>query len=94
MKMPRRIRKPLQVGCLVVFAVLSLGINFLHTENSAAGQANCPACHFQAFSLSVGPALVFSLPLLIVLGAVVFEASLRLDESDIGLYFSRSPPTA
>jgi lipopolysaccharide export LptBFGC system permease protein LptF len=90
----KRIKKPLQVAFLAVFIILTAGIHFLHTESTAAGQANCPACHFQALGLSLGPALVFVLPLLVVLGAIVVEAKVRLDETDVGLFFARSPPAA
>jgi len=83
-----------QIGCLLVFAVLLLGINFFHTEKSAAGEAKCPACHFLLFSLSVGPALFFVLPLLVFLGAVFVEAKVRFHETDVRLFFSRSPPVA
>ena len=94
MAIPKHVRRPVRIGCLLVFAVLSMGINFLHTEKSAAGQANCPACHFLAYSLSAGPALVFVLPLLIVLGAVFVNAPVRSDKIDVRLFFSRSPPAA
>jgi len=94
MVISKNLRRPVQIVCLLVFAALALSINFLHTENSAAGQANCPACHFLAFSQSVGPAFLFVLPLLVVLGAVCVDALIRFTEVDIRLFFSRSPPTA
>jgi len=94
MAISKNFRRSVQILCLLVFAALALSINFFHTENSAAGQANCPACHFLAFSQSVGPAFLFVLPLLVVLGAVCVEASVRFAEVDIRLFFSRSPPIA
>jgi len=86
-------QRPLQIGCLLLFAVLSLSINFLHSETSAASQANCPACHFLASNLSVGPALFFVLPLLIALGAVCVDPPCRFCETGVCLFLSRSPPT-
>jgi hypothetical protein len=87
-------RRYLQLGCLVLFAVLSVGINFFHTENTPADQANCPACHFLAFSQSVGPVLSFVLPLLIILGTVCIEILVRFHPAGTWLFLSRSPPSA
>lgn len=89
-----RLRRFLQIGFLAVFAVLSVGIGFFHTENNEAGQATCPACHFLAFSQAVGPVLSFVLPLLIVLGAVRFDAIGRVLSNGRRLFLNRSPPTA
>jgi len=94
MSLSIRFRRHVQIGCLLAFAALSIGINFFHTENSAAGQASCPACHFLVFSQSVGPVLSFILPLLIVLGAVFVETAVRIHETGIRILLSRSPPSA
>lgn len=93
MVFPKKAQRPLQVGCLLLFAVLSLSINFLHSETSAASQVNCPACHFLASNVAVGPALLFVLPLLIVLGAVWADPLGRFYETGVCLFLSRSPPT-
>jgi len=84
----------LQIGCAVLFAVLSIGIQFFHTENSSAGQVGCPACHFLASSHSVGPAVVFLLFLLISLGIVRVELATRPSSAEIRLSLTRSPPSA
>ncbi len=93
MLIPKKAQRPLRLGCLLLFAVLLLSINFLHSETSAASQANCPACHFLASNVSAGPALFFVLPLLIVLGAVCADPLCRFYEIGICLFLSRSPPT-
>jgi len=93
MRVSARVQRSLRIGVLLAFTILSLGVHFFHTEKGIYEPAGCPACHFLVFSQSVGPVLVFLLPLLVLLGAVCLEKSIRLNQTGIRLYLSRSPPS-
>jgi hypothetical protein len=94
MRVSVRFQRSLRIGVLLAFAFLSIGIHFFHTEKGIHEPAGCPACHFIVFSQSIGPVLAFVLPLLLLLGAVCLEISIRLNQAGIRLYLSRSPPAA
>jgi len=52
---------------LLVFFIISLGINFLHVETTPESQKNCPACHFQNSTLLTARIYFINLPQLIQL---------------------------
>ena len=80
--------------CLLLFLLLTLFVNFFHTETDALGHKDCPACHFQNSTLTTAQVTVFCLPQLRLLEIIrQFET---FDFEDIYLITpsSRSPPTA
>jgi hypothetical protein len=90
--MDRTGRKLLAFNVLVVFLFAVLAVNFFHTEKNPNHSGSCPACHFQASSLSLTPSLPVQLPALLLV-----ETLSWLDSSvDTAIFISdrvsRSPP--
>lgn len=80
--------------CLLIFLVLTLSINFLHTETKAQGQNDCPACHFQNSTLTTAQVSVISLPQLRLLEILRLFESLAYEDIHLITPSSRSPPSA
>ena len=77
---------------LLVFAGVTLGINFAHTETGPVGRDDCPACHFLSSAQSANPAVAFLVPALLCQGsAITIESSLTY-EADVLSVSSRAPP--
>jgi apolipoprotein N-acyltransferase len=90
----RNIKKIFNVVFLIGFFVITLFINFLHTEKTVKDDVFCPACHFLASALTTGQIHFFSLPPLIFL-ATFFSSDLPSVKGTFILSsFSRSPPQA
>lgn len=87
-----RCRWPVPV--VLLFGAVTLGIGFFHTEDSVAGQRDCPACQFRNSSLSASPTALISLPPLICRGAVPPAEPLRAGETVVLARLSRAPPQA
>lgn len=77
---------------LLLFAAVSLSINFLHTETGPVGRPDCPACHFLTSSLSTSPGVVFHLPALLCQGTLAAAEPYVSAEVFISRLCSRSPP--
>lgn len=60
--MSRRTQKLFNLFFLSVFLVVTLFINFFHTEKNFARDDNCPACNFQRSSLTTTQINFFHLP--------------------------------
>jgi hypothetical protein len=93
-KMSARARTGLRIAVLAAFVVITLAINFAHTEKSVAGGKDCPACHFLTSSLSTSPGVVLTLPALLCQGTLPAVESCRTFESVVLSRSSRSPPQA
>jgi len=87
-------RPGFRIAALLVFAVVSLGVNFLHTETGPVGRGDCPACQFLTSSLSTNPGVVFVVPALLWQGTLVPAEPLRSPEVVVQFLCSRSPPSA
>lgn len=85
-------RSPLPVLALLLYGAVTLGIGFFHTEDSFAGQRDCPACQFQNSSLSMSPAALIILPPLVCSGIVPSIEPLRAGEAVVLSRSSRAPP--
>jgi hypothetical protein len=92
--MNTRTRPGLRIAVLLLFAAVSLTINFLHTESGPRGRGDCPACHFLTSSLSTNPVVVFLVPDLVCRGTLVPVESPALNEAVVLSRSSRSPPSA
>lgn len=88
----RRVLLTLAVAFL--FGVLTLGIEFLHTEDSIGGQRECPACQFQHSSLSVSPGALVSLPPLVSRDIFLPVEIPAAGETVVSSRSSRAPPQA
>lgn len=91
-KHPGRIVLPIAV--LLVFAAVTLGVNFLHTETGPGGRDDCPACQFLTSSLSTSPGIAIVLPALLVQGTLAATEPLRSPEVVVLSRCSRAPPPA
>jgi len=92
--MTKTMRRFLLFGWILAFSLLALGINFFHTEDSLSARKECPACHFQMSSVSLSPAVFFTLPPLICLGTLPVDEPVHFGEHDVLRDSSRSPPSA
>jgi len=54
--------KLFNLAFLFIFLLITVSINFFHTEKTTKGNDNCPACHFQNSSLNTGQINFFHLP--------------------------------
>ena len=86
------LRRCLPVLAALVFVAVTLGIEFFHTEDSVAGQRECPACQFHHSSLSVSPVTLISLPPLVCHGVVPPAEPLEAGEAFVLSRPSRAPP--
>ena len=85
-------RTVLPIAVLLVFAAITVGINFLHTETGPGGRDDCPACQFLNSSLSTSPGIAIVLPALLVQGTLAAVEPLRSPEVVVPSLCSRSPP--
>ena len=90
--MTRRYRRYFNTAFLSIFFLLTLSINYFHTENDINCSNFCPACQFQNSTLATATIPFFHLPQLNILRILrIFESS-----SIHQLFFispsSRSPP--
>jgi hypothetical protein len=88
------LRRGLPVVVALVFALVTLGIGFFHTEDSVSGQRDCPACQFQSSSLSTSPTALVSLPPLVCRGLIVPVEPLQAGETLTLSRSCRAPPQA
>ena len=65
--MNRRGQKLSNLLFLFVFLIITVFINFFHTEKAFAKDDNCPACNFQNSSLTTSQINFFYLPTVILL---------------------------
>jgi hypothetical protein len=86
----------LGVIVLVFFALVTLSIDFFHTEagHPEHEPGNCPACHFHSTSVSISPVACFDLPALIWSRLPVTHEAYRLADGPVLTLSSRSPPQA
>lgn len=85
-------RPALRIFILLVFALVSAGIGFFHTESGPAGRSDCPACQFLTSSISTAPGLALVMPALSFQGQLVLPEPLRPGECPASLLAPRSPP--
>jgi len=87
----KRIKLP-NLAFLFIFLLITLFINFFHTEKAATRDDDCPACHFLKSSSTTSQINFFRLPPLSIAGMLeTFESFnytyiFTIDPS------SRSPP--
>jgi len=79
---------------LALFLLLTLFINFLHTEDSLQASKSCPACHFQNSTLATNPTPFFLLPRLALLEMLKILDALCINSPAYIESASRSPPCA
>lgn len=87
-------RTTLPIAVLLVFAAVTLGINFLHAETGPGGRDDCPACHFLSSSLSTNPGPAFDLPALLFQETLAPAEPVRSPEVVVLSRCSRAPPSA
>ncbi len=92
--MRTRTRTGLRILFLLAFSIITLGINFLHTESGPRGRGDCPACHFLTSSLSTNPAVIFLVPDLVCRGTLAPVESPAQHEAVVLSRSSRAPPSA
>jgi len=88
----KRIRFFRNLSILFAFLLITLGINFFHSETNLNSNHACPACHFQNSTLTTAQVNVFFLPQL-----ELFEilSSINIAQYNQIYYIqpsSRSPP--
>lgn len=84
--------KYLNLVFLSTFLFVTLFINFFHTETTIEENDNCPACHFQNFSLATNHIHFFSLIPPSILGIFRFFYTFNYHYIYIIEPASRSPP--
>jgi len=84
--------KLFNLAFLFIFLLITLSINFFHTEKTTKGNDNCPACHFQNSSLNTGQINFFHLPPPSISGILKTFESFNYTYIFIIDPFSRSPP--
>jgi hypothetical protein len=90
----KRTKRALHLAFLLGFVLVSLCINFLHTERTVKNDGLCPACHFLSSALTTGQIHFFSLPRLLLLATIIFLDLLYIKEVFSLSPLSRSPPQA
>jgi hypothetical protein len=81
-----------RIAVVLVFAVITLGINFFHNECGPRGRSDCPACHFLTSSLSTSPGVVIVLPVLLFQGTLASVEVPITPDVFVLSRCSRSPP--
>ncbi len=77
---------------LFTFLILTLCIDFFHTETSLLSKDFCPACNFHSSSLATGQINFFSLPQLSFIAIVKTFEFFNYNQVYIIDPASRSPP--
>jgi hypothetical protein len=84
--------KLFNLAFLFIFLLISLFINFFHTEKTTKGNDNCPACHFQNSSLTTSQINFFHMPQLYLLDILKTFESFNYWQIFFLDPTSRSPP--
>jgi hypothetical protein len=82
----------LQIAFLVVFFVVTLLINFFHTEKTVFHKDNCPACNFLNSTYATGQISFFQIPELFFIDIIKISLSFHLKETFLVFSCVRSPP--
>ncbi|MBN1225047.1 MAG: hypothetical protein JXB23_17495 [Candidatus Aminicenantes bacterium] len=90
----RKYRGIASFAFLILFLLLTLFINFFHTEDSLQTNNLCPACHFQNSTLATSPIPFILLPQLSLLELMRIFDALSIDNLAFVEKTSRSPPCA
>jgi hypothetical protein len=90
----RNIKKTFHLAFLIMFFLISMFINFLHTEKTLKSDFFCPACHFLISALTTGQIHFFCPPPLVPLAPLISSDSPSVKGTFILSSFSRSPPLA
>lgn len=93
-KMGRKNRGALFLVVFGSFLLVTLLVNFFHTEKTIDSKCSCPACRFLTAAVAAGQIDFFSLPQLIFLSTPDSLESPCVKEVFILSLFSRSPPQA
>ena len=84
--------KLLNLSFLFFFLIITLFINFFHTEKTALSKDNCPACNFQHSALATTQIHFFQLPQLYLLEPLKTFYSFSYSKISHLNPISRSPP--
>lgn len=88
----RKLHPIFNLAFLALFFIITLSINFFHTEDSLQSNHNCPACQFQNSTFATSQINFFHLPQLVLLEALKTLENFHYSH----LFFinptSRSPP--
>jgi len=87
-------KTPLNLIFLFTFLLVSLLINYLHTETSIHDNNKCPACHFENSTLITAQINSFILPQLAFLEILKTHETFYLNNIYVVSPSSRSPPQA
>jgi len=92
--MQDRQKRIFNIGFLFVFLIVTLGINFFHTEDNAQSSKDCSACHFLNSTIATNQINFFHLPQLTLL-----ETLKTIEDHQFYYIYlipvsSRSPPQA
>jgi hypothetical protein len=90
--MDSKTKKFFNLAFLFIFLLVTLFINFFHTEKNILKNDNCPACHFLNSSITTSQINFFHLPPLSILGALKTFELFRHTYIPIITPSSRSPP--
>ena len=84
--------KLLNLSFLLFFLIITLFINFFHTDKTVLSKDNCPACNFQHSALATSQIHFFQLPQLYLLEPLKTFYSFSYQEISYLNPTSRSPP--
>ncbi len=77
---------------LLLFLLITLSVNFTHTEKHVVDNDNCPACHFQSSTLTTNHINFFHIPQLFILERLQIQLFVSSDQIIYIHPSSRSPP--
>lgn len=81
-----------QIAFLFVFFIVTLLVNFIHTEKTLFHKDNCPACNFQNSTFATGQINFFQIPELFFIDIIRISSSFHLKEIFLISSCVRSPP--
>jgi hypothetical protein len=93
-EMPTKSKKRRIYLTLLLFAGITLAIDFFHCEKGLSGTASCPACQFKNSTLATGQTMAFEVPKLVLVEQVSAFEAVGCEEPFIHFPVSRSPPKA
>lgn len=90
---PKKQSIPLLLATLFLFSILTLFIDFFHTETTLTSKDFCPACNFHNSSIATRKINFFSLPALTFIKILKIFEFFNCNQVYIVIPSSRSPPS-
>lgn len=82
----------LSITFLFVFFIVTLLVNFTHTEKTVFHKDNCPACNFLNSTFATGQINFFQIPEVFFIDIIKISLSFHLKETFLISSCGRSPP--